>query len=261
MMSALIIGTIAIGCIAVLVLIWAWEPRIYVYLYQMLAYRIRDDEMFLTDGEVLFPQKPLVDGNTALFRQEAMRLLGTPSRIPKAHEVDAHNGEISFAAGPGWRTLYLKAYGGWFEGNCHACHETHALFRGMDNVIAVMFSVMEPGNEIPPHRGKLRGFLRYQLPLVVPQSGDCVISVGGETRRYQEGQGILFDDNNEHSVVNHSTENRVVLFLDVRKPANAVVTILDKLFMKLVVLSPRFKRTRVELRQRQTPAVADLAAQ
>jgi beta-hydroxylase len=108
-----------------------------------------------------------------------------------------------------------------------------------------MFSVMEPGNEIPPHKGKMKGIFRYQLPLIVPKSGHCYITVNGEQHHYKVGQSFLFDDNVEHSVVNQTDEHRVVLFLDIRKQSGLVVKFFDNFFMKLVEISPRFKRANV----------------
>lgn len=226
--------------LATFVAIWAIEPRVFMYLFQRLAYPVNERETFIADIDRVFPHHALVEQNLALLKRDLISLLRDP-RIPKAHEMDELNGEISFATGPGWRTYYLKVYSGWFETNCQRCPDTYALFRNMDDVLTVMFSIMEPGNTIPPHRGKLRGFLRYQLPLIVPASGTCAITVNGETRAYKEGHAILFDDVLPHHVVNHTPEYRAVLFLDVRKPANAFVRFVDDICMKLVCLSPKFR--------------------
>lgn len=225
-------------------LIWWVEPRFYVFWFQRFFYPVDWQADFIQPSKV-FPQHSLLEANTDLFMQEVEQLIKQHHKVPKAHEVDAYNHEISFANGPGWRTFYLKVYSGWFEENCQQCPQTYAFFKDMPEVITIMYSIMEPGNVIPPHKGELRGFYRYQLPLQVPKQPGCVITVGNESLNYEHGKGFLFDDNVQHGVKNDTDEYRVVLFLDVRKKSNAVVSFFDRLFMSLVVLSPKFKRAPV----------------
>lgn len=237
--------SISFFVVLLLALIWWVEPRFYVYWFQRLFYRVDPESAFIEPVEAVFPDHHHIEANTELFAREVRGLIEKRRRIPKAHEVDAYNHEISFADGPGWRTFYLKVYSGWFEQNCRQCPQTYAFFKDMPHVITVMFSIMEPGNIIPPHKGELKGFYRYQLPLWVPENGECVISVGDRSLAYEKGRGFLFDDNVRHGVVNKTSEYRVVLFLDVRKQAGAWVTRLDRFFMKLVTLSPKFKKAPV----------------
>lgn len=225
---------------AVVFAIWIYEPRSFLYVFQRLAYRVYDRQNFLSNVSRYFPEQTRVADSIELIRAELMALL-TDRRVPKAHEMDPLNNEISFAQGPGWRTFYLKVYSGWFKDNCARCPYTYELFKPMRNVLTVMFSIMEPGNVIPPHAGKLRGFLRYQLPIVVPASPGCAITVNGETRVYEAGKGFMFDDNLVHSVTNATSEYRLVLFLDIYKPANILVRAVDGFFMQLVALSPKFR--------------------
>lgn len=193
-----------------------------------------------------FPQYRKVEDNIMVFQEELYSLLSHRERIPRLHELDNRNHRISFDKGPGWRTFYIKAFRGVFPGNSKRCPLTSAFFSDMDNVSTVMFSIMEPGNEIPPHTGKFKGILRYQLPLVVTPGYNCSVTVGGITRQYRTGESILFDDTVEHFVINKSPGIRVVLFLDIERKTNFMVRLIDRLFMKLVVLSPKFKRSLVK---------------
>ncbi|MDH5650049.1 MAG: aspartyl/asparaginyl beta-hydroxylase domain-containing protein [Gammaproteobacteria bacterium] len=231
------------------VAIWHAEPRFYLYWLHKLAYRVDKKVRFISDISSYFPQHELVQSHCESIKRECLALLTIGAKVPKAHQVDKYNNAISSDQGPGWRTFYLKVYGGWFTENCDKCPQTYQLFKNMPNVTAVMFSIMEPGNRIPPHRGELKGIWRYQLPLVVPSTGTCAISVEEQTLEYQEGVGILFDDNLTHAVVNDSAEFRVVLFLDIQKHAPAAVKILDNFCMRLISLSPKFKRANVYLNQ------------
>lgn len=218
-----------------------------MYWFHKTAYRVDDKNRFIADISKYFPQQQMVESHFDILKQECLSLIEPGRLVPKAHQVDKYNNAISSDEGPGWRTFYLKVYAGWFEENCEKCPRTYQLFKGMNNVTAVMFSIMEPGNRIPPHRGELKGIWRYQLPLVVPKNGSCRISVEEQSLEYEEAKGILFDDNLTHSVVNDSDEYRIVLFLDIQKQSSTVVRLLDNFCMRLVYLSPKFKRANVYL--------------
>jgi aspartyl/asparaginyl beta-hydroxylase (cupin superfamily) len=229
-----------------LLITWLYEPRIFVFLSQRFLYKTDQRAVFPENIDHYFPQYKMVEENIHLLQSDLDGLLVMQKHIPRLHQLDDRNNKISFDKGPGWRTCYIKAFNGWFPGNCVRCPETVRLFSKMDNVVTVMFSIMEAGNKIPPHTGKFKGVLRYQLPLMVPSSGNCTITVGGITKPYQKGHSILFDDTIEHSVINDSPQLRVILFLDIEKKTNFLVRAVDRLFMKLVVISPKFKRSLIK---------------
>ena len=83
------------------------------------------------------------------------------------------------------------------------------------------FSVLRPGAAIRPHVGYTSDVLRLHLGLVVP-CGDpsrAGIRVGHETRGWSEGECLLFDDTQEHSAWNRHELPRVVLLVDLLRPA------------------------------------------
>jgi beta-hydroxylase len=78
------------------------------------------------------------------------------------------------------------------------------------------FSWMSPGTHIKPHVGYSSAVLRCHLGLVIPS--DCKLRVGSETRGWQEGKTLVFDDTVEHEAWNRSDKDRVVLLLDFKRP-------------------------------------------
>ena len=58
------------------------------------------------------------------------------------------------------------------------------------------FPRLEPGAHIPPHSGILNCRLICHLPLIVPPG--CWLRVGNETREWEEGKLMIFDDSMEH---------------------------------------------------------------
>jgi len=79
-----------------------------------------------------------------------------------------------------------------------------------------LFSRLEPGAHIPPHNGMLNCRLICHLPLIVPAG--CWLRVGNETRQWEEGKLLIFDDSIEHEAKNPTGELRIVLLFDIWRP-------------------------------------------
>jgi beta-hydroxylase len=75
------------------------------------------------------------------------------------------------------------------------------------------FSVLRPHTRVKPHQGYQGDFLRCHLGLDVPP-GDCALRVEGETRRWQPGRLLVFDDRRTHEAWNETDAERVVLLVD-----------------------------------------------
>ena len=80
------------------------------------------------------------------------------------------------------------------------------------------FSTLKPHCRIAPHTAPANLRLRVHLPLLVPEPDKCGIRVAGETRRWEVGKALLFDDAFEHEVWNDGDQERVVLLFDVWHP-------------------------------------------
>jgi len=115
----------------------------------------------------------------------------------------------------------------------------------------VFFSLLEPGTHIPPHHGLANYKLAVHLPLIIPKS--CAIRVGDQTRIWQPGECLVFDDSFEHEAWNRSDELRAVLILEVWHPEltdpekefiTAAVAALDRFNRKHVRLADRALRAR-----------------
>lgn len=227
--------------IILFVTVWFLEPRAFIVLFQKLVFR-QMKTPFISD-ERFFPEKKFLEKNWHLIYEELMQVIHSKNVIPKFHEVDKANFKISFADGPAWRTIVLKAFDGWFPSNCEKFPVTVDLLQRCSSVSTAMFSILEPKVKIPPHTGKFNGILRYHLALVVPSASGCFINVGGEKRAWKCGEGLLFDDTYLHEVINDTDEYRIVLFLDVKRKSNVLVNAVNNCFFQLVTVSPLFKRS------------------
>lgn len=225
------------------VILYIVEPRIFLVVFQKIVFHKGKRKAAFVDKRLHFPECIVIEKNWKSIRDEFQKIANGYA-IPRFHEIDKANNKISFETGPAWRTVLLKAYDGWFEKNCDLFPTTHGLLAGMQNVSTIMFSVLEPGTVIPPHRGKLNGVFRYHLALQVPASDDCYIVVNNEKYKWKEGEGVLFDDTYLHEVRNQTNECRIILFLDIKKRTTLFLEVLNNFFLKLIILSPLFRKGR-----------------
>jgi aspartyl/asparaginyl beta-hydroxylase (cupin superfamily) len=120
-----------------------------------------------------------------------------------------------------WDVLMLFEHGRKNEETCKQCPVTAALL--MDNPAPITpegliyFSRMAPGTHVAAHYGPTNIRLRCHLGIQVP-AGDCGIRVGHEVRTWEEGRCLVFDDHYEHEAWNHTTQDRVVLIVDIWHP-------------------------------------------
>jgi aspartyl/asparaginyl beta-hydroxylase (cupin superfamily) len=81
---------------------------------------------------------------------------------------------------------------------------------------SIMLSLLRPHAKIPPHTGMLNCRYICHLPLVIPP--ECGFRVGSESRKWREGEMLVFDDTVEHEAWNESDLNRLVLIFDIWHP-------------------------------------------
>lgn len=117
-----------------------------------------------------------------------------------------------FLYGQGWDVFGFYAFGKKIPRNCELCPETTRLIEQVPGLTTAGFSSLAPGTHIAAHVGYTSAVLRCHLGLVVPDG--CTMRVGSETRQWQEGRCLVFDDTVEHEVWHRGDRPRVILLLD-----------------------------------------------
>ena len=131
---------------------------------------------------------------------------------------DVHN----LVGNSDWSTLHLFEKGRRVEEITARCPRTFEAVQAapLCNITvrapSILFSLLKPGARIAPHHGAINTRLVCHLPLVVPEG--CGFRVGNETRKWEEGRLLIFDDTIEHEAWNDSGEDRVLLIFDVWRP-------------------------------------------
>lgn len=233
---------IIVGIALFILLLYLIEPSLIAIPFSFILKAVLKNPPFLKVDKA-FPQHRLLEENWQAIRDELVVILQNQENIPKFHEIDNIQRFISNTDDVPWRVFMFKAYDNWMESNCEQAPRTAELLRKIPEITTAMFSILGPNKHIPPHYGFYKGVYRYHLGLVIPKEGDCYLIDGGQEYRWQEGEGVLFDDTYKHEVWNKTDETRVVLFCDVyRKDLPFVFQPINKWVYGLREKSKRLKK-------------------
>jgi len=118
--------------------------------------------------------------------------------------------------GGGWTVYGLFVVGQEIAAASAACPGTARALRQVPGLSMAGFSRLAPRTHVKPHVGWAASVYRLHLALVIPPG--CRLRVAGETRSWQEGRCLIFDDTVEHEAWNDSELPRGVLLLDFLRP-------------------------------------------
>jgi ornithine lipid ester-linked acyl 2-hydroxylase len=121
--------------------------------------------------------------------------------------------------GGGWTVFGLHAVGRPIPAACALCPDTARALQQVPGLSMAGFSRLAPRTHVKPHVGWAASVYRLHLALVVPPG--CRLRVAGETRSWEEGHCLIFDDTVEHEAWNDSDSPRAVLLLDFLRPGLA----------------------------------------
>jgi aspartyl/asparaginyl beta-hydroxylase (cupin superfamily) len=185
----------------------------------------------------VFPWSKAIERDWRAIRTELDRVLTRQDELPGFHELSTDVATIS--QDRGWKSFLLCGYGFRSQANIDQCPETWRICQGIPGLTTVMFSILEPGKHLPPHRGPYNGVLRLHVGLIVPEPREALgIRVENETYRWKEGEAVIFDDAYEHEAWNKTPHTRVVLFVDFIKPLRFPANLLNWLLLHLAIFTP-----------------------
>ena len=186
-----------------------------------------------------FPELKILEDNWQTIRDEAIQL-NQAAQIKASAELDDLGFNSFFRTG--WKRFYLKWYGANLKSAQQLCPATLALLNQIPCVKAAVFTMLPPGARLVRHRDPYAGSLRYHLGLVTPDSQDCYICVDGQRYSWRDGEAVMFDETYIHFAENQTKQNRIILFLDIKRPVTFfLVDWLDELFSRVVMAATATK--------------------
>jgi len=201
------------------------------------AFSTQKNTPFVDPGQ--FPELKILQEHWETIRDEAINL-NQAAQIKASADLDDLGFNSFFRTG--WKRFYLKWYGANLTSAEQLCPKTLALLNQLPNVKGAMFTMLPPGARLQKHRDPYAGSLRYHLGLVTPNSDACYISVDGQKYAWRDGEAVMFDETYIHYAHNQTDQNRIILFLDVKRPVNFfLVDWFNELFSRIVVAASATK--------------------
>ena len=118
-----------------------------------------------------------------------------------------------------WKVQGLQGWGRQNYSKQRCFPKTIALLKAIPNITTMSFNLLEPNAKIKPHSGDTNAVIRCHLGLKIPASAPvCQLTVKGETKEWQAGKVISFNDAYIHEACNLSNETRLILLFDIMKP-------------------------------------------
>lgn len=118
-----------------------------------------------------------------------------------------------------WNVCYLKLHDMDFKDALSHCPVTAKCIDSVPRQYNhSLFSALAAHTHVKPHYGPTNKKLRCHLPLVVPDSELCTLTVADNVISLEEGKCVIFDDSFYHEAQNKSDKPRVVLIIDVWHP-------------------------------------------
>ena len=99
----------------------------------------------------VFPWTKTIEHEWCAIRAELDRALTCKDDLPGFHELSTDVSVIS--QDRGWKAFFLCGYGFRSANNTKACPETWRVCQNIPGLITAMFSILEAGKHVPPHRG------------------------------------------------------------------------------------------------------------
>lgn len=121
--------------------------------------------------------------------------------------------------GGGWSGFRLQRLGDWLPDNCSQFPDTVELLKQAGAPLAmrgVIVARQVPKSGVAPHSDGRNFFLTAHFGLSIPEQ--CDMTVGGETRPWEEDGAVILDTSFRHSTRNDSEEDRFVLIVDFWHP-------------------------------------------
>lgn len=189
------------------------------------------NQVFISPRE--FPELKVIQDNWETIRDEAINL-NNSAQIKASADLDDLGFNSFFRTG--WKRFYLKWYGANLKSAENLCPKTVALISSIPSIKGAMFTMLPPGSRLGKHRDPYAGSLRYHLGLITPNSDDCYISVDDQKYSWRDGEAVMFDETYIHYAENKTDQNRIILFLDIKRPVSLfLVDWINEIFSRIVV--------------------------
>ncbi len=124
-----------------------------------------------------------------------------------------------------WKIMPLYYYGSWINKNCEKMPELTNFLHKLPKLKLALLSILAPNTVLKEHTGwgsHSNNVLRCHYGIFVPNG--CYIGIKNDgdimssIKKHKNDEWIIFDDSKLHYAANNSSNYRVVLILDLKRP-------------------------------------------
>ena len=221
--------------------------------------------VFFTNYADEYPELKIFEENQAIIREECINLLNKSLPLPN---IDVLAGDYTQSAlhYAKWKVFTFRI-GKNIPANCVLAPKTAEMINKTPGIFTAFFSILHPKQQLVPHWGYYKGFLRYHLGVIIPkdnQDNECWLRINDDKEQnarcdknlvsngkkyfWKNGQGLLFDDTYLHDAANETDEIRVVLWLDIYRRMPFPYNIVNRLILAITRQTGFLKRSRAQAR-------------
>ena len=130
------------------------------------------------------------------------------------------NSYLGISAPGGWTSLSYMFWGLKIRKDLKKqCPLFNGYLEKIPGLVSMSFSCLAPKISLTEHYGDTNTVLRCHFGIEIPAGlPDCGLKVNGESRPWQEGGWIVFNDAYLHSAWNLTEKRRIVMIIDVIRP-------------------------------------------
>lgn len=154
----------------------------------------------------------ILESNYLIFKNELDNYL-------LKHQLPSYFNSTMVETKDTWKTISLNAWSVNVYENYKHFPKTLNVIKAIPSVVSTSFSMLSSYSKIIPHCGDTNAIFRCHLALSIPDTLPfCGFRVGDEWKSWEEGKLLIFVDANHHEAINNSSDNRLIMIIDVIRP-------------------------------------------
>ena len=195
---------------------------IIVFFVVILLYTLSESKPYhFYNVDDIFPELRAIHSRRNAIMSELTAVLNDPKNWEYWPEKTLYNGP----PGSDWKIFpfyadFQHGAGVCAEDNCKQMPVLSSFINSLPNLKLATISKLSPGMKLTPHRGwgnHSNNVLRCHYGLIVP--GYCYVDVNGRKQYHKEDDWMVFDDSEIHMAENQSDKDRIILIIDLVRPA------------------------------------------
>lgn len=185
------------------------EPSKIWYSYTLQPYKLKEATFYKKED---FEWSQKLEENFDVIKQEVLSFVDQNKLLP-------YFNKSLLSKSNSWKTEGLLFWGFFFRKKHQSFKNTWKVAKQIPGIVSFSISELDANSKIKPHNGDTNAIIRMHYPLIVPAGlPKCSFTVNGETRPWEEGKLLLFNDAQIHEAQNLTDQKRLVLLIDVIRP-------------------------------------------